>query len=446
MRSRVLLLVILIATCCSGCWDRVELEDIAWVQAIGFDEGPGGYLSTTLEIVIPHRLGAGGAGRDGGRGPGFLTMTVVSRTAYDAIDLAAVTLGRTLSLQHTQLFLFGEGLARSDIRGLVSALDQSREVRRSSIIAVARGRAEDVLRVMMSPLEMSPSRFIQTVIQQHPRTGLFEARRLSTFISALETGSVSPSCPIVAISRGIGAGKGGEELSRTPQPGERIQKPEFPPGFESPGWTATQLQAGQIPQIGGGPVGVMGTAVFSGGRMVGDLNGDETACMLAVRGDFERGGLSIEDPMEPGKPEYSMSYEVRGGKSRVKATRSGDSVQIDVEISLEIDYVSSRTQTDYTDPRNARMAEQAVGAYVKRILDTAISRTQEMKADVFGFGDKVRRTFATWPEFDRFAWISKYPRAVVKTAVNVKMTRYGLSFAPPRIPPGEVIIEREREP
>ncbi|MGE5542637.1 MAG: Ger(x)C family spore germination protein [Bacillota bacterium] len=444
-RRTGILAILVLLTCCSGCWDRVELEDIAWVHAIGFDEGPAGYLNTTFEIVIPHRLGMGAAGGGGRQGPNYLTMTIVSRSVYDSIDLAATSLGRRLSLQHTQLFLFGESLARADIRGLVSALDRFREMRRSTLIAVARGRAEDVLRVTTSPLEMSPSRFIQTVLQQQSRTGLFQGTRFASFVSALEMGSISPACPIIAVSRKLEGGGGsqdGGQPAPTPKLGERITRPEFPPGFEDPGWTATQMEAGQLPYLGGGPVAIMGTAVFSGGRMVGDLNGDETACMLMAKGDFERGGFSIADPQRPDQPEYSISVELRGRKTRIAAVRTGDSVQLDVRVSLEINYLSWRTQTDYTDPRNAHLIEQAVNAHVKKMLDRAIARTQKMNADVFGFGDKVRHTFLTWPEFDRFAWISKYPQAIIRTTVNSRMTRYGLDFAPPRVPPGESIVKQ----
>lgn len=454
MRRNALVAAILalVMVGCPGCWDKVELEDIAWVQAIGFDKREDGYLSITFEIGVPRGFNKGGMDGGGQGAPRYIVPTVVSRGLGEAMDIMATAVGRRLSLHHTQMVLFGEDLAKSDIRGVMASLDRSRELRRSILVAVCRGRAEDVLRVTMSPLEISPSRFIQTILQQHPMTGLFEAARFSSFMAALESGAITPSCALIAITRELAGGAGTQasggsveqQYPPIPPVGERMMEPALPPGYQSSDWTTALLEAGKVPYIGGGPVAAMGTAVFSGGKMVGVLSGDETSAMLMVRGDFERGGFSIADPEKPDQPEYSMNLELFGTKPRIQVHRSGDSIQIDVKIGVTISGISWRTQTDYTDPRMESVVEQAVAAYLKKVLDQAIFRTQkEMKADAFGFGNKVRKTFATWDEFDRFAWLAKYPEAEIRTAVDARLVRYGLDLAPPRIPPGELILKQQ---
>lgn len=118
--SIVLLIVLIFGTSATGCWDRIELEDVAWVQAMGFDPGVDGYLATTFQIGIPHSLrSATVSGGGAGGAPEYLTVTIHSRTALEALDLVSLNLGRRVSLVHTQLFLFGEELARSGLRGLV---------------------------------------------------------------------------------------------------------------------------------------------------------------------------------------------------------------------------------------------------------------------------------------------------------------------------------------
>lgn len=471
--KRFLPAILLFALILTGCWDKVELDDIAWVQAMGFDKGADGQILTTFVIGIPRLLqggggrGGGGGSGDGSGGPGphHTTVTVQSKTVIEAIALAAINLGRRLSLQHTELYLFGEELAISDIRFIVGAIDRYREVRGSAYIMVARPRAEDVLRVDVSPLEVSPSRYILTLAQQHMQTGLFETVFLVDFVNSLESEDDFPSCPIISLSRsfkqegstesgkgGGGGGQGGEgqkgqqgetQFPPTPRVGDRIQQPGLPPGLSGPQGGPMFLEGGQVPRVGGGPVEAMGTAVFRGGKMVGDLNGEETRTMLMVKGDFERGFFAVPDPQVPDQSQYSLSLDMRGRKTKVEVNRQGDRVEIDVHLTLEVSYMSMKTQSDYTDPRMEPLVEKAAAEYVKKNLDRAIMRTQEMGADVFGFGRRLRRTFLTWPEYEAFAWQSKYPQAEIRTNVEVELKRYGLDFGPLKVTPGEKLQESQ---
>jgi len=441
----------------SGCWDRVELEDVAWVQAIGFDKGPEGFLVTTLEIGVPRNLRGGGPLSTGsGQGPNYMTITIVSRTALEALDLAAVNLGRRISLVQTQLYLFGEELAKSDLRPLVSAMDRFREVRGSIQVAVVKGRAEKLLRSAESPLEVSPSRLIQTVLLQHMHTGLFRRVAFARDITnLLESSSTSPHCPIIALTADVssqqesqqesqqgdsvdsqdGQGQGGQEG----KPDESTVEPKVNLGEFPPDKNTTDLDAWLVPKSGGGPIIIMGTAIFQGGRMVETLTGDETRGMLLAQNDLERATFAVPDPTAPDKPELALGVEIIGAETDVKAERTGDKVKISVKVHADISYFSIKTQTDFTDPRMLPLAEKAIADYLKDLMDRAISKTQAVGADVFGFGDKLRRTFRTWPEFEAFAWLTKYPQAEIETEVKADLHRFGLSLRPPVVPPSEIL-------
>lgn len=455
-RRKWLISVVLVVTAfvASGCWDRVELEDVAWVQAIGFDKGPvEGFLSTTMEIGVPRNLrGGGGPTPSAGPSPHYVTITVVSRTALEALDLAALNLGRRVSLVHAQLFLFGEELARSDLRALAQAVDRFREIRGNTPVAIAHGHAEDLLRVNISPLEVSPSRFLMTIMQQHEQTGLFEkATFVRDFVNLVESSSSSPRCPVLSLASdykpstsqtgGGAAGSTGaedpaESFPSSPQVGERVE-PKVDLGQFTPSQNTTDLEGWQVPIAGGGPVVMMGLALFQGGKMVGTLTGEETRTVLMARNDFENGSFAVPDPTAPGKPDLSLGVGASGAKSKVKVTRDGDQVGIKVDIEVTVTYLSPKTQTDFSDPRMTPVAETAIEDYLKSILDRTIGKCQAAGSDVFEFGDRVKATFWTWPEFEAFAWLSKFPTAKIETAFHAKIVRYGLDLGPLVVPPSE---------
>lgn len=452
--SIVLLIVLIFGTSATGCWDRIELEDVAWVQAMGFDPGVDGYLATTFQIGIPHSLrSATVSGGGAGGAPEYLTVTIHSRTALEALDLVSLNLGRRVSLVHTQLFLFGEELARSGLRGLVGALDRFREVRGSALVAVVRGRAEDLLRINTSPLEVSPSRFIQTVLQQHIYAGLFKASSLARDLTNLSESSVkSPVVPLLGIASDYtppegqdgqggqgrqgsqGESSPGEQYPSTPEVGETLEPDKVPRPLLPPDGNTTFGEAGMIPKMGGGPVTVLGVAVFRGDKLAGTLSGEETRALLAVLEDLERASFAVPDPERPDDVQYSLGFTAQSATSKVKVKRSGENVEIDVKVSLEVSYVSPKTQTDYTDPRLVYVAESALASYFKEILDRAIKRTQEMGADAFGFGRRVKMTFLTWPDFEAFEWPNRYKDAKITTEVEVHVRRTGLVLGPLQVP------------
>lgn len=168
--------------------------------------------------------------------------------------------------------------------------------------------------------------------------------------------------------------------------------------------------------------------------MVGTLSAEEARAVLAVHGDLERASFAVPDPEKPDEVKYSLGFTVQSASSRVSVRRTGEDVELDVKVNLEVSYVSPKTQTDYTDPRMVYVAEGALASYFKTVLDGAIQKTQDMGADVFGFGRRVKMTFLTWPEFEAFEWPNRYKDARIATSVEVKVRRTGLVLGPLNVP------------
>ncbi len=438
-----------------SCYDRIELEDVAWVQAAGFDKAPDGGILLTLQVGIPGHLRVPGTAA-AGQGAHYATTSILSKTAFEAIDLASLNLGRTLSLIHTQLVLFGEDLAKSDLRSVVQAMDRFREIRGTVLVAVAKGKAADILRVNNSPLEVSPSRFIQTITQQHKSTGLFEATFFTVgFVNLFESSARSPSCPVLTLAsdyeppkkedKGSDGGRTdpAQEYASTPRVGQDINPETIPPNILGPQSSPLDVLGDQMSKLGGGPVVMMGTAVFRGGKLVGYLTGEETRAMLMVTNDFERGAYVIPDPEVPHKPEYSLGADVKGSGTKIKVKRTGEKIQIDITVDLDVTYLSPKTQTDYSDPRMTPLAKRAIEDYIKKTIDRTIAKTQAMGSDPFGLGKKVKRTFLTWPEFRDFNWLDKFPHATINTKVNVRVKRYGLDLGPLQVPLYETVRSQD---
>ena len=80
MRARILLgLILLMMPILSGCWSRIEVNDLAFVTAAGIDKMEDGKIRLALQVAIPRMLSAAGQGGFGGeKGIGTETVWVVS--------------------------------------------------------------------------------------------------------------------------------------------------------------------------------------------------------------------------------------------------------------------------------------------------------------------------------------------------------------------------------
>jgi spore germination protein KC len=58
-----------------GCWDQVEIEELAFALAVGLDQGTGGNLAVTLQVAVPPPQGSGAAS---GGGPGASARPLVA--------------------------------------------------------------------------------------------------------------------------------------------------------------------------------------------------------------------------------------------------------------------------------------------------------------------------------------------------------------------------------
>lgn len=114
----------------------------------------------------------------------------------------------------------------------------------------------------------------------HEDTGLYTDAFYHDFIMALKTTYRMPVAPLTALNDFSNYKESG-----TPPPPE-----EFKGGDD--------YYAGELPRKGGNNFEFIGTALFDGDKMVGELTGIETRTLLMVRGEFSKASISVADPLD----------------------------------------------------------------------------------------------------------------------------------------------------
>lgn len=68
--NKIIAILLIFSLCLglTGCYDKKEVDDLAYVLALGIDKGKTNTLKVTLQYAVPSKLGGGGGGLGSGAG------------------------------------------------------------------------------------------------------------------------------------------------------------------------------------------------------------------------------------------------------------------------------------------------------------------------------------------------------------------------------------------
>lgn len=270
---------------------------------------------------------------------------------------------------------------------------------------VSRGKAGDFISETKPVLGDDIIKSIELAMEQPYRTGLIPYVNLGRFNEALKSTTHQPVSALVSTNDF----KSLKEARHKPQ------------GQVSGGHHI----AGEVPRTGGVKAELLGMAVFDGGKMVDELNGDETRLYMMITGAFRRGFFTIRDPE---KPDDIVVLDVRyKRKPTIRVDISGDKPRIEVQVRLEGNIVSTQSKINYESDGLQPILERAFERQTKRQMDSLITKTQQtFKADIFNFGKYVARKFPTVQQWEKYNWLDRYPQAVINTKVDFTIRRSGM--------------------
>lgn len=386
----------------TGCWDRKELEETAFVMAIGFDKGEKeGEITATAMIAIPTRLGgAGGGGGGGGGGEGAPVMVAkqTGRTYLEALYKMRSQSDRPVDYNHSRLVVISEDLAKSGIADMLEVLTRQREMRRTMVIIVVQGKAEDFLKLQPDQ-EKSPARYVDSLL-----------RSLSS-----EVGQV-PYSELHSFWLNLWVSKSAYAAYLAPK------KESDKTSDESGGDGQTKKDEGKPKTIQS-----LGTALFAGTKMVGTFDEQQTRAMLLLQRKFRESLFVIPDPRQSQK-HFAVNVRLTGYRNRFTGTL--DRPAFSVKLAFEADIAEIESRENWVTPQGIAELEAAVSREIKKQVEETIAKAQKLKVDPFDFGEIVRE-YSRPSQWKKYNWLECFAKSAVKVEVHTSIRRNGFLFEPP---------------
>ena len=393
-----LLAFFLIISCIftTGCWDQIEITDLALVIGTALDKGndPENKVALTIQVANP-RMFIPGEGGGGDGEEAFWTATGTGKTIREATFGISHRVPRRLFFGHNRLMIVGEEVAREGIMPYLDRYFRSRETRPNLYILVARGRGQDILETNMATFRSSGMALINMFDLGNNHTVV--PVRLIQFVYELTSACQAAVAPMVQV---------------VVQSSVSIEEAKH----------ASRLQT----------LSVKGLAVFnSEGQMVGEMNETETAGLLWIRNWAEKHQLTVPCPIESAKA--SVDLDLMGSTSKTRVEIGEDGIpRFDIEVRTVFDVGEhfgnhmDMDQSWYIDS----LAKRA-NTTIAREIQAAVSKAKALNADVLGFAEEVHRQHPREWEVIRNNWPDIFPLVEVNVSSMSEITTRGMSAENP---------------
>lgn len=396
----------------AGCYDGIEIDDQAYVIAMGLDKGKSNFLRMTLQIALPAAIGGGSREGSGGDSKTYTVTSVETPTIYTGFNMVNTYISKKLNLSHVKVLIISADLAREGIRKYMYAIYRGREFRNIMHVAISRGSAQDYLKKLEYVIDISPAKYYELAFRAYEYTG-FSAR--SQFFNFY--GQMSCTCEqAVATLVGVNTIESLDDFD--PQVSTVGQKGRT-------NFFGGDFKAGDMPKDYKNKAGLMGLAVFDGSKMVGELDGEETIMYLMLKGDFKYCSKTIPDPHIK---DHFIILNIRQSRHPIYRVKMiNDKPDIYVKANLEADILSIQSGVNYESVEKIAELETHAETFLKNEMSKLLEKTaKEFKSDIFGFGKDVKMRFLTWDKWEDFKWLQKYEDARFNVDVDLKIRRPGL--------------------
>ncbi|MFD0680668.1 MULTISPECIES: Ger(x)C family spore germination protein [unclassified Paenibacillus] len=415
--SRALLVLLLSLPLLTGCWDRLDPENMAFIIAVGVDSGPKNDYIFTFAIAVPKTSGGGQSSNDSQK-------KIVSVHSEQSSDIATALLAsqsfvaRRLTLIHSKAFILGEGMARKGVMPVLGEVVRNREFRRTVNVITTRGKAETFIQHIQPTTEKDINLWFELELDPHNVGGIVPMNsRFHDFIMDIENVGTGATTILAAPRPDIK--KGTAQLSKENEHSDSKSKQPL----------VGEQFAGSLRRSGEVPVEFFGSAIYNNGTLAGFLTGEETKILNVLRGEFFGTTWGFRDPSES---KLNLSINMRAQKkAQMKVTRKNDKVTVTFSVKMEGDLIGVQTVVDYTKPENTKKLEQSIQNQLHSESIKLLNKTlHQWQVDCFSINNRLKSTFSTLKEWYAFKWKDRMKDIDYNVEISFKMRRHGDQVGP----------------
>ncbi|RJE90417.1 Ger(x)C family spore germination protein [Paenibacillus sp. 1011MAR3C5] len=382
-KSILLLLTLLILILQTGCWSRIELNDVAIVTASAIDLAQDGKYKLSVQI-LKMKMTKGMSEKGGSSENATLIISAKGDTIMDALNVLQKKIPRQIIFSHNRVILVGEKLARAGIAPAIDFFSRHREARGNSYLLTTRGEAVELLKAPPN-FEI----FTGEEMREEEKARMLDSASIRDFIYRLLEKGIEP--------------------------------------------TSSQMQVVPLSDPNGKPMkeeelglGLVGVGIYRKDKLIGWMNRSEAECLLWLRNRMKNSVLTVA---VPGKDQSSgkVSVQLIQAKTKFKSKISGEKIQFEVTVKMTGELFENTTKLSIKEINNLNSIQHALEKEIENRVTMTINKLQkQFKSDAIGFGSILHRQHKSdWNKKIAARWEEEFPNIEVNTKAAFKLTGTG---------------------
>lgn len=384
LRRVMILLLIFSLLFLEGCWGKREVEQLAFVMAIGVDQGEKpGDLILTYQVAQPKKGGQGGSE--------ITNWTVSTEVAHAPLSEEQFyqIFDRHPFLGTTKVLIIGEDLAKSGISPMIDPFQRFYQFRRTMYMLVAKGKAKDILNTKLRSDTLPALSLLGRIEDKGVST--FPVTRIGHYLTLTSREGQVPVIPLV------------DRL----QPGEG--------GIEYQG-----SKEGEAEELR-----IQGVGVIDGGKLTSYLTDQETKGYMWLENQIsirfisteEMNGVSVTVKVTSSKAKYSVTQDEKGLHFNYKISAKATIDEIKgTQPAMPIEDWAGFTKD----------VEKMIAQAIEKECYSVISKEKEVSSDFLGIGRHIEQNKPSiWKEV-RSNWKNTLQELPVEVNAEVTILNSGV--------------------
>lgn len=378
-RARFGCVVLLCTFLVSGCWDRVEINDLAIVVAKAIDlEGDNeqeDQYRVTLQIPLPGQMGGstgGGGGTSGNKT--FYNDSDTGVTIREAEYKLQQRISRRVYLSHRRVLIIGEDLAKKGILPVFETSSRLPETRLTSYLIVAKGTGRDLL-------------------NQEPTMEQFSGEAMREIPGLLTDDNLDMKRIAIAMNQ-IGI-----------DPIALYMAPKNTQGDE-----AHKL------------IELIGIAQFRDDQMVDVFEQDMAYGLVWLLESFIPYEVSMNEV------NHLIHVRIEDGKHIITPIIRGGELEFDIHIHANAVILEHTQKHDLMEVGEFKDLESELNSMIQKQIEATIAQMQKHQTDSVGLGLYVHRKFPKlWQDKYAKDWRKYFSELTFNIQVEASISRVGLT-------------------
>ena len=390
---KIIISILLVCLLLSGCGYGTDVENQAFVIAVGIDKGKNFPLSVSFVFANP-----GGNESQGGApsAPKPDIITVEAPTVFSAVRKLDSIKSKAINLSHTKVVVFAKEKAREGIKDYLSGFASSRDFRPNTYVCVSECDAEKFLKNIKPAHETFIEKYFDNIMQKVAEDKVNEAYLYYLYYNMTEDFSGS-LVPLVGVND--------NKLSEENTNGKIEENDDL----------AYEMRAGEILREGKNPAEILGCAVFKNDKMIDTLGSFHADLARIICNEFYPRNYSIS---YPGKSDFVTVRINQESRTEIKTKIKNNKAYIDINVPVSLEYIDAGKIENHTreSQKFCRYLESKFEEESNKLITYS---QQEQNCDFLDLGNFLKCHFPDMRKWKKFDWENKYSDAQIRISYRV---------------------------